>query len=256
MDQLQITEIKKLIDELNNIALLNNNNYRVLNACKDALDVAYDLLENKNTSKYQLKITTHSGKMQNIRSLSTYKLVCDTCMSLKDNKKAICNKCYADKQLAMYKQLAPCLIYNTLLLKYTKLSTRQLPIINDLYFRFEAFSDLQNAQHLENLYKIAKYNKNCHFALWTKNIKLIKQFKTPANVNIIISNYFINACIFDEYTAAQIKATTGAKNIKVFTVYDKKHITSVSQNCAKKCITCLKCYKKHDVTMFINELLK
>lgn len=256
MDQLQITEIKKLIDELNNIKTKNINNLRCVTACDEALTLANKIINNQSTKNYLLKITTHGGKMQNIRSLSTYKLVCNTCLSLKDNKKAICNKCYADRQLAMYKQLAPCLIYNTLLLKYTKLSSRQIPVINDLYFRFEAFSDLQSAQHLENLYKIAKYNKCCNFALWTKNIKLIKQFKTPANVNIIISNYYLNACIFDEYTAAKIKATTGAKNIKVFTVYDKKHITTVAQNCAKKCITCLKCYKKHDVTMFINELLK
>ena len=194
--------------------------------------------------------------MHGIRSLSTYKLVCDTCLSLKDNKKTICNKCYADRQLTMYKQLAPCLIYNTLLLKYTKLAARQLPVINDLYFRFESFSDIQNIQHLENLYKIAKYNKYTNFALWTKNYKIVKQLKAPQNVNIILSSIFLNACILDEYNAAKIKESTGAKHIKIFTVYDKKHIKSVSQNCQKSCINCLKCYKKHDVTMFINELLK
>lgn len=250
------TEINNLIDELNNIKTQNGNNKICVAACDEALQLANDLINGKDTKKYLLKITKHGGKMQHINSLSTYKLCCDTCLSLKDNKKTICNKCYADKQLKLYKQLAPCLIYNTLLLKYTKLSARQLPVINDLYFRFESFSDLQNAQHLENLYKIAKYNSNTQFALWTKNFKLIKQYKTPKNINIILSNIFLNACLLDEYSAANMKKSTGAKNVKIFTVYDKKHINTVNFNCARHCIDCLKCYKKHDATMFINELLK
>lgn len=256
MDQKQIAEIQKLVTELQTIKTNNLYNSVCVTACDDALKVADALLNNKPTKNYLLKITKHGGKMQGINSLSTYKLVCDTCLSLKDNKKTICSHCYADKQLTIYKQLAPCLIYNTLLLKYTKLHARQLPIINDLYFRFESFSDLQNIQHLQNLYRIAKYNSNTQFALWSKNIKLLSQIKAPKNVNIIISNYFLNSCIFDEYTTSKLKAATGAKHVKIFTVYDKKHIASVSQNCQKKCLSCLKCYKKHDVTMFINELLK
>ena len=185
-------DIKLLIDDVNNIALFNDNNYIVLNACKDALRLAYDLLEGKKTDNYLLKITTHQGKMQGINSLSTYKKVCDTCNALKDNKNAICHKCYADKTLSMYKQLSPVLIYNTLLLKYTALKNRQLPVINASYFRFEAFSDLQNAQHLKNLYKIARYNPQCRFALWTKNYKLVMTEKTPRNINLILSSPFPN----------------------------------------------------------------
>lgn len=256
MDQSQLKDIEKLINELQNIKTENAHNLRAVAACDEALKLASDIINNKSTKNYLLKITKHGGKMSGIRSLSTYKLVCNTCLQFKDNKKTICNKCYADRQLKLYKQLAPCLIYNTLLLKYTKLSARQLPFINELYFRFESFSDLQNAQHLENLYKIARYNKKTRFALWTKNYKLIKSMKTPQNVNIILSSVLLNACVLDEYNAAKMKTATGAKNIKIFTVYDKKHITTVKQNCAKKCITCLKCYKAHDNTLFINEILK
>lgn len=249
-------EINTLIDTLNNIALLHNNNYIVLNACKDALDVAYCLLNNKSTQNYQLKITNHQGKMRGIQSLSTYKQVCSTCLSLKDNKKTICFNCYADKTMNIYKQLTPVLIYNTLLLKYTKLCNRQLPIINAAFFRFEAFSDLQNAQHLQNLYKIARYNKNTRFALWSKNIKLLLNEKTPKNVNIVISSPFLNIQLWSFKTLKEMLEKQGAKNIKLFTVYDDKHIKQVDQNCNKKCITCLKCYKSNDKTLLINEKLK
>lgn len=249
-------EVCLLVDVLNTIKQQNNNNKVCLKVCGDALNVASAILNNKTTKNYLLKITQHCGKMQGINSLSTYKLVCETCLSLKNDAKTICHRCYADRQLSIYKQLAPSLIYNTLLLKYTKLHTRQLPVINASYFRFEAFSDLQNARHLQNLYAIAKHNPQTHFALWSKNLKLLLQYKAPKNINIILSNYFLNSCIFDEYTAAKIKQLAGAKHVKIFTVYDKKHITSVSQNCEKKCITCLKCYKKSDPIMFVNELLK
>lgn len=250
-------EVNLLIDTLDDIALKNSHNKNVLKACKEALKLAYDLISDKKTNNYLLKITTHTGKMQNINSLSTYKLVCNTCLSLKDNQKTICNKCYADKTLNIYKQLAPTLIYNTLLLKYTNLSARQIPVINASFFRFEAFSDLQNDKHLKNLYKIAKYNKSCRFALWTKSIKLVLSEKTPKNVNIIISSPFLNMPLWSFNTLRDIiQQKTGAANIKLFTVYDDEHIKSITQNCAKKCALCLKCYKKNNKDIYINEKLK
>lgn len=250
-------EISILIDTLNNYALTYNNNYIALNACKEALSLAFDLLNNKKTNNYLLKITKHTGKMQNINSLSTYKLACNTCLSLKDNQKTICHNCYADKTLNIYKQLTPTLIYNTLLLKYTNLSARQIPIINASYFRFEAFSDLQNDKHLKNLYKIAKYNEYCRFALWSKNIKLLLTEKAPKNVNIVISSPFLNNALpMFEKLRDIIQQKTGATNIKLFTVYDNDNIKNVVQNCAKKCALCLKCYKKNNKDIYINEKLK
>lgn len=255
MDQLQRIEINSLIDELITIKQENSKNNICVSACDDALMLANTIKQEKDTSNFLLKITTHSGKMQGIRSISTYKLVCDTCLSLKDNKKTICNKCYANKQLTLYKQLTPCLIYNTLLLKYTKLCRRQLPVINDLYFRYEAFSDLQNLQHLQNLYAIARYNKNTQFTIWSKNYKLLTQVKAPKNINIVLSSYYVNTlqpCC--DVIIKAIKEKSGCKNIKFFTVYDKQHANNI--NCAKSCLTCLKCYKKSDKTAFINEILK
>lgn len=248
-------EIIIIYNLLLNIEQKNQHNKKCLQACQEARNLALDLLKNKSTKNYLLKITKHTGKMQGINSLSTYKYICDTCMQLKDNKKLICNKCYADRTLAQYKQLAPALIYNTLLLKYTQLSARQLPVINDLYFRFESFADLQNIQHLRNLYKIARFNPRCHFALWTKNYKLLMQEKAPRNVNIILSSPLLNA-VLPAQLRDIVKRKTSAKNIKVFSVYDGDNIKAAGQNCAQKCLTCLKCYKASDKTIFINEKLK
>lgn len=250
-------EVNILIDELNAILLKNSKNKITVKACEEALRLAYDLLQGKNTQNYLLKITTHQAKMEGIKSLSTYKKVCNTCLAYKDDARMICHHCYADKTLKLYKQLAPTLIYNTLLLKFTALKPRQLPVINASYFRFEAFSDLQNAQHLQNLYKIARYNPQTRFALWTKNLKLLLTEKTPKNVNIIISSPMLNLPLWAFNTYSEdLRKKTGAKNIKLFTVYDAKHIKSVTQNCEAHCLTCLKCYKAKTKDIFINEKLK
>ena len=255
MDQLQKNEINSLIDELLTIKQNNIKNNICVSACNEALTLANTIKQGKNTNNFLLKITTHSGKMQGIRSLSTYKKVCDTCNALKNDKNAICFKCYANKQLTIYKQLAPCLIYNTLLLKYTKLCRRQLPVINDLYFRYEAFSDLQNLQHLQNLYAIARYNKNTQFTIWSKNYKLLTLAKAPKNINIVLSSYYVNTlqpC--SDILIKAIKEKSGCKNIKFFTVYDKQHANNI--NCKKSCLTCLECYKAKQKTEYINEILK
>lgn len=250
-----INEIKRLIEEIETISQNHQNNARMQTLKSECLGLANDILKGNKTDKYLLKITKHNGKMQGIRSLSTYKLTCKTCLSLKDNKATICSHCYVDNAFKRYPQLSLAMIYNTLLLKFTKLTQRQLPIINDLYFRFESFSDLQNEQHLENLYAIAKHNPYTQFALWSKNYGLVWKYKAPKNVNIILSNYYLNKGLLNSDKLIEItKARTQAKNVKVFSVYDDEHIHN--QNCEKHCITCLKCYKKNDKTTIINELLK
>lgn len=248
-------ELNKIKKEIEQISKAHENNERIKTLKSECYKVIECLEQGKSTERFLLKISKHDGKMQGIQSLSTYKLVCETCLSLKDNTKTICNHCYVDNVFKRYTQVAMVMIYNTLLLKYTKLTSRQIPIINDLYFRFESFSDLQNQNHLQNLYKIAKRNPYTQFALWTKNIKLVLTEKAPKNVNIILSSPILNECLpLAETIIDKVKRETGCKHIKVFSVYDKEHIQN--QNCEKHCITCLKCYKKKDNTTFINELLK
>lgn len=108
---------------------------------------------------------------------------------------------------------------------------------------------------LENLYAIARKNPYTQFGLWTKNYTLIWKLKAPKNVNIILSNPFLNEALPNsDLLIKTTKARTGAKNVKIFSVYDKDTIQN--QNCEKHCITCLKCYSKKDKTTEIIELLK
>lgn len=253
----ELDEIISLLIINNEIRTSNLNNSKVVTICNEVESLGNAILQGKRTDNYLLKITTHQGKMKGIRSLSTYKYVSETCLKLKDNKHCICNKCYVDKTLRVYKQVEPTLIYNTLLLRYTELSRRQLPVINELYFRFESFSDLQNHNHLKNLYKIARYNPNTMFGLWSKNLSLLMKEKAPKNVNLILSSPLLNHNFVLADTIVEIvKRKTQAKNVKTFSVYDKDHIGEVDFNCAKQCLSCLKCYKKNDKTQNINELLK
>jgi hypothetical protein len=248
-------EYQSILSEIIEISRHHQNNARMTTLKNECLGLLEKVYKGEDTNMYQLKITTHKGKMQGIRSLSTYKMFSDTCLKLKDNPKTICNKCYVDKTMLYAPQLSLALIYNTILLKYTKLSKRQLPIINDLYFRFESFSDLQNQNHLQNLYAIAKHNPYTQFALWTKNYTLLWKEKAPKNVNLILSSPLLNECTpYADLLLKTTKARTGAKNVKMFSVYDGEHIQN--QNCLKSCINCLKCYKKNDKTEYIVEHLK
>ena len=255
MEQSKKLELIHIVEMINDIMKQHANNKRMETLANECLGVIECLLNDKSVERYQLKITKHKGKMEGIHSLSTYKYLSDTCLRLKSDEKNICSKCYVDKTIAYAPQIELSLIYNTLLLRYAKLTKRQLPIINDLYFRFESFSDLQNLQHLENLYAIAKANPQTQFALWTKNITLLLKAKCPKNVNLILSSPRLNECLPLAETIIQaVKNRTGAKHVKVFSVYDSEHIQN--QNCQKQCITCLKCYKKNDKTLLISELLK
>jgi hypothetical protein len=128
-----------------------------------------------------------------------------------------------------------------------------LPAINNLYFRFEAFGDVNNATQVKNSFNLCYKNPRVKFALWTKNPDYIAAairdgYEKPANLNIVLSSLFVN----------KQRKTRYAFVDKVFTVYDPEHIAknNVQINCgAKNCFTCGLCYEKNDVSI-INEKLK
>lgn len=269
----QIAEIESLKKVLQQHKKVYAEFKSFVKVCDDALTVANALLNNdyKTFIKYQLKYTTHTAeKMRGIQSLSTYKKTSDICKFLSQHD-GICKKCYAEKSLSLYRAtLAPTLIYNTLLLKYIDIDASQIKYINDRYFRFESFSDLQSGKHFTNLLQICKKNKDTIFTLWTKAGYKLRQFmdeenikNLPANINIVFSEFYINKKTDEEYiknlqTCLYPKQAITKKytnHIKVFVVYDDEEKRNASNMylCKNKCLSCLKCYKKSKNLVYIAE---
>lgn len=196
----------------------------------------------------------HTGKMEGMQSLST---CCQSNPNCKKNSKiegSVCQKCYAMKMCKMYQHLAPCLEKNAKILGEILLDKTELPKINASYFRLEAFGDLINEIHVKNYFNICNANEDTHFALWTKNPKLIQNvidegIDKPKNLKIVVSSLFLNkVASYENYDFID----------KIFTVYTKDYIeeNDVKINCGKnKCIDCKLCYKDNDVR-YINELVK
>ena len=207
-----------------------------------------------NEIKNELHITVnHTGKMKGMASLSTLCQINPNCKRYAQIPGSICQKCYAMRQTKCYKSMQPCLARNTELLTTSVLPTEKLPLLNNCYFRFEAFGDLVNETQLINYFNICKKNPDTHFALWTKNPHIVKNVvesvKKPKNLQIILSSLFIN-------TEVNIEKMPYID--KVFTVYDQATIDKegIEINCgAKNCLKCHKCYKAN-TTKIINEKLK
>lgn len=271
----QLQEIEKLKDILQHHKIKYAQFKSFIKVCDEALNIANSLLNNDyNTfKKYSLKYTKHTAaKMRGIGSLSTYKKTSSICqfLSLHDG---ICKKCYAEKSLKLYDAaLTPALIYNTLLLKYIDVDPAQIPYINNKYFRFESFSDLQSSKHFKNLITICKKNKSVVFTLWTKAGYTLNNFmkqenikSLPNNLNIVISEFYINKKTDIEYLNGlqtvlypkQAIKQNYSNCLKCFCVFDdeKKRQESNMYLCKNSCLNCLKCYKKSKKIIYIAEKL-
>lgn len=197
--------------------------------------------------------TKHTGKMEGMASISTSVTTNERCAKNAAIKGSICEKCFAAKQMKVFPTMEAPMIQNQKILTESILPESTLPVINVLYFRFEAFGDLNNATQVINYFNICKKNPNVKFALWTKNPDYIAQaikdgHAKPENLNIILSSLFINKERKTKYDFVD----------KIFTVYDKEYIASenVEINCgARNCFTCGLCYNKNGVRI-INEQLK
>jgi hypothetical protein len=130
----------------------------------------------------------------------------------------------------------------------------EIPFINTVYFRFEAFGDIETETQVINYFNVAKANPKCTFALWTKNPWLIQiaidhGAVKPDNFKIIVSSPYLNE-------PANINAYGFID--KIFTVYTKEYIAehNIEINCGdKKCMECRLCYDNNNETN-IREKLK
>ena len=193
----------------------------------------------------------HTGKMNGMQSLSTSCVMNENCAKYAKVKGSVCEKCYAQRMTKMYKNLAPCLQKNTEILTKSVLPEEELPEINSVYFRFEAFGDLNNTTQVINYFNICKKNPETKFALWTKNPHLIIPVadQKPENLQILLSSLFLNN-VADAANYPFID--------KIFTVYDKETIEreGIEINCgARNCFKCHKCYVAGG-DKYVNERLK
>lgn len=203
-------------------------------------------------------ISHHTGKMYGIDSISTSNLENPFCIARKDNKSFICYACYANTYLVMRKTLREKMVTNTMFYTLYEISEKDVPLLNNSVFRFESFGDINNGRQFKNFCTIAKVNNHCTFTLWTKNLHVIeREIKSgtgkPGNMIIIYSVPKLN------WKATKRRFDRIRKRFpfidKIFVVWDRKlaERENVVINCAKKCLPCLKCYKREDNTNIIIE---
>lgn len=200
-----------------------------------------------------IRISTMSGKLDGFHSISTSVLLNPRCQARQKCADNICSKCYASATIQRHTNLDKVLEQNTKALSTRVLKARDLPHINDRYFRLEAFGDLNNEIQFINYIKLCEKNPETNFALWTKNYDIVesvlKFMDKPENLIIVMSSTRINK---KEDLALFPHAD------KIFTVYDLDgiHEQNIKINCGgTSCKDCMLCYTKNSVTE-INELLK
>lgn len=197
--------------------------------------------------------TKHRGKMAGMVSISTSVTTNERCAKNAQIKGSICEHCFAAKQMKVFTSMEKPMVENQRILTGSVLPMEKLPTINNLYFRFESFGDLNNATQVKNYFNMCYKNPRVKFALWTKNPDYIAEaiadgYAKPDNLNIVLSSLFLNV---------ERRKTFDFVD-KVFTVYDPEYIqkNGVEINCgARSCFDCGLCYEKNGVEV-INEKLK
>lgn len=208
----------------------------------------------------EIKVSYHtSGKIEGLCSIDTSSLRNPFCEKMSKTAGTVCQKCYAIRAEKYRTNLTECYNNNNELLSSLIINYDELPRINALYCRFNAFGELINETHFINLLRICKVNQRVSFSLWTKNKKVVDyvfnelHYKKPKNLKIILSSIFINL-----QQAAENEIKTSKYYDKLFTVYSKDYINNygITINCgATKCKNCMKCYND-DNTVIINEKIK
>lgn len=208
----------------------------------------------------------HTGKMQGMISISTNCTLCESCQKRHNtnNDNCVCKHCYSWRMISRYKTLREKLTRNTELLTSHSFKLDEIPRINNIFARFEAFGEIFDTLQVKNYFTICKANKSVNFALWTKNPHVIEKammkykIKKPRNLMIIYSEPIINRL----WTRAMFEALQKQYPFidKVFTVHNKKSEIYLYHkeliNCGdRKCINCGLCYTKNKHWL-IYELLK
>jgi hypothetical protein len=212
-----------------------------------------------------------TGKLEEFRAISTNTLTNKFChdnyvRGKKRNEEAgevvdICGVCYSHEMLRGFrKNTAPALQRNSDLFPVRVLEQHELPIIMELYYRFDAHGELitetvdgikyPKFTHIENYCRIAEHNPHCSFALWTKRTDIIGPFfdqrAKPANLILIYSNKKVGTIM----SKPPRHFDRTFNNVLV-------HEYVELQNCTgQKCKDCLLCYTPNNGVDTIVEKVK
>lgn len=204
--------------------------------------------------KSTIWITEHSGKMANIRSISTNPLTNPFCMNMHNcgNSKIICTKCYATNLVEFRGSLCEHMENNSMELSYGVMYMDKLPRYTDELMRFNSFGEVIDNNHLINIFNICYANPNTFHVIYTKKPAMFEEFHhlKPDNLRVIESNFFV-----DE---VKDKPTSFAADI-VFNVVTPGFLKANPQyrvNCMQSCDECRKCYTKKTTIKSIVELIK
>ena len=191
------------------------------------------------------------AKMAGMWSLNTSPRLNPFCLKMRETCGTICGHCYSEVTESRWKHCHAAWAHNYLVLTNNLLKDEELVIFKDReVFRFQAHGDLGNRTHYINLARIAEANPKVKFALWTKNLEVIKDggmIKLP-NLVHVYSTPKLN----------QLKPVRPKGFDKVFSVYDRPFLrehTEIEINCAKSCNECRICYAKNDIHI-VNEKIK
>lgn len=207
---------------------------------------------------YGLSFTlNHNAKMSGMISISTDNKLNPYCCAYKCNPENICHNCFADAQLDRQPTQEIPYIYNTYLLTNYIIPVEILPVINNLFFRFESFGDLINSVQFTNYCNVCLVNPMVHFSDYTKNLFIIDNtfrsgVRKPKNLKIVASS--IKKNVIRQLTEFQKTYVD-----HVFTVYTLEYLKThkdIKINCgARHCLTCLNCYMENR-DFYISEIEK
>ena len=200
----------------------------------------------------KVHISKMTGKLQGLQAISTNTTTNKFCnkMNKSNNIDVICKHCYSHSMLNTYrKNMQNALQRNSDALSLEELHDNDIPIINQLYMRFNAHGELINEMHIKNLFKICFKNPRVNFALWTKRKDIVIQYinkigTKPSNLKLIFSNSIINTIVEPPTYFDSTFNNVDSDNMK-----DKQNCTG------QKCIDCLLCYT-HNKTKHIVEAVK
>ena len=173
-----------------------------------------------------VSITTHKGKLEGIRSISVSSLnpFCDAQVA---RPESICGHCYARRLEGIRPLLRKVLKQNAEALSSGPIGTIW---INDRIMRFNAFGELINTTHWENLRRIALDYPETTFTLWTKRPSLVSGY-IPSNLILVQS-----------MPTPDVIADIDERFDWVFAVtLDRSKV-----NCQGRCMECLRCYRPRD----------